>query len=113
MLLSTMISISASAQLQGKKFSANLEGIGKINLEFKEDSYELSTPAAVVLVKGNYKIEDKKITFTDTEGPIACQQNVKGEYEFEYNNGVLNLTLIEDSCPGRKSIGAVTWEEVD
>ncbi len=112
-LLSIMMSLSANAQLQGKKFSATLEGIGEINLEFKEKVYELSTPAAVVIVKGNYKIEDKKITFTDTEGPIACQKNVNGEYEFLYKNGVLTLAVIQDACPGRKNIGAATWKEAE
>lgn len=112
-LLSIMMSINVSAQLHGKKFTADLEGIDKINLEFKEKLYELSTPADVVIVKGDYKIEDKKITFNDTEGPIACQQNIKGKYEFKYNNGVLNLTVIEDSCPGRKSIASVEWKQTE
>lgn len=112
-LLSILSTFSVHAQLQGKKFSANLEGIGEINLKFTEKEYELSNPAAVVLVKGNYKIKDNKITFTDTEGPIACQAKVQGEYKFEFNDGILSLTVIQDDCPGRKSIGTATWKETD
>ncbi|WP_321372277.1 hypothetical protein [uncultured Draconibacterium sp.] len=112
-LFSIMMSVSVSAQFQGKKFSANLDGIGKINLEFKEEFYELSTPAAVVVVKGNYKIEEKKITFNDTEGPIACQKSVNGEYEFLYKDGVLSFKVIQDACPGRKSIASAEWKEVE
>ncbi len=112
-LIAVMISLSANAQIQGKKFSANLEGIGKISLQFNDNEYELSNSPTVILVKGNYEIEENKITFTDSEGPIACQNSIKGEYEFSYKNGELKLTVIQDACTGRKNIGAATWKEVD
>lgn len=113
LLFSITMSLSTSAQIEGKNFSANLEGIGKVNLQFKEKVYELSNPAEVVLVKGNFEIDENKITLTDTEGPVACQKDVKGEYEFVYKDRVLNLTIISDTCPGRKSIGSATWKETN
>lgn len=73
---------SANAQLEGKKFSTTIEGIGMVNLEFKGNVYELSNSAGIVLVKGNYKINKQTIIFTDTEGPIACENSVHGEYKF-------------------------------
>ena len=111
--LSIAISFGANAQLEGKTFKTNVENIGEINLEFKDNVYELSSSAKVVVIKGNYEIKEKTIAFTDTEGPMACPKDVTGEYEFSYNNGELKLKAIEDACPGRNTMAATVWKEVN
>ncbi|MBN1822316.1 MAG: hypothetical protein JW833_16465 [Prolixibacteraceae bacterium] len=106
------VSSAASAQLEGKKFRINLEGMGEINLAFKKDVYELSNQARIVLVRGDYQTKENTITFTDTEGPMACQPNVKGEYTFEYNNDELKLEVVKDPCQGRNNMAATAWKEI-
>lgn len=108
-----MISFSAHAQLEGKKFKTQVEGIGEINLEFKGNVYELSTSAKVVVVKGNYEIKKSTISFTDTEGPMACPKDVTGKYEFIYSNGELKLKAIQDACSGRNTMATTVWKEVN
>ncbi len=106
------ISLTASAQFEGKKFRINIENIGEINLKFTEDIYELSNSAGIALVNGNYQIKGNTITFTDKEGPMACQPNVEGEYTFEYKVDELKLKVIQDPCPGRNNMAAAAWKEV-
>ncbi|MDF1551201.1 MAG: hypothetical protein P1P88_25495 [Bacteroidales bacterium] len=112
-LFTIMISFSANAQLEGKKFKTQVEGIGEINLAFKGNVYELSTSAKVVVVKGNYEIKKNTIAFTDTEGPMACPKDVTGKYEFIYSNGELKLKAIQDACLGRNTMAATVWIEVN
>ncbi|MCG6187072.1 hypothetical protein [Maribellus maritimus] len=111
-LMTLVICFNATAQLEGKKFSTKVEGIGEINLEFKNNVYELSTSASVIVVKGNYEINKNTINFTDTEGPMACPEDITGKYEFVFNNEDLMLKAIQDACPGRNTMAGTLWKEV-
>lgn len=111
-LLSIVISFSANAQLEGKTFRTNVENIGEINLEFKDNVYELSNSAKVVVVKGNYEIKEKTISFTDIEGPMACPRDITGKYEFECASEELKLKVVEDACPGRNNMASTIWKEL-
>ncbi len=113
LFLMIAVSLGANAQLEGKTFKTTVENIGEINLKFKDKVYELSTSANVVVVKGNYEIKEKTIAFTDIEGPMACPKDVTGRYDFVFNNGELKLKAIEDACPGRNTMAATTWKEVN
>jgi len=106
------VSLTANAQLEGKKFRINIEGVVEINLAFEKDVYELSNSAVIVLVKGDYQTKENTIIFTDKEGPMACQPNVKGEYTFEYKNDELKLKLVNDPCQGRNNMAATAWKEI-
>jgi len=64
-------------------------------------------------VKGNYKINEHSIIFTDTEGPIACENSVHGEYKFTYNNEKLEFKDIQDACVGRKNLAVSIWKELN
>ncbi len=110
--ITMVISFSSNAQLESKTFQTTVENIGKINLRFEGNVYELSTSAKVVVVKGNYEIKHKILTFTDTEGPMACPKDVTGKYEFEYNDGNLKLKAIQDACSGRNAMATTVWKEI-
>jgi proline iminopeptidase len=105
------VSFNVNAQVAGKKFQTNLEGIGTITMEFKASTYELSDSGGIKLVEGNYTIEGEIITFIDTKGSMACEPDVKGKYELIIGNEELKLKLIDDRCEGRAGILKVAWEQ--
>ena len=107
-----VISFNVSAQLAGKKFQTSFEDQGIFNLAFSENNYELSDMAGNILLKGVYTIEQKTITFTDTEGPMSCPKDQKGKYEFLLDGQKLTLKLVEDECEGRPKIAATEWQQV-
>jgi len=108
-----MLSLTSMAQLNGKKFTVDFEGMGKLFLEFEANTYKLSNAEEFELVKGTYKIDDNKIIFNDVEGAISCPPDVGGEYEFIYGGKELKLKLVNDECPGRGAIAASVWKEVE
>ena len=107
------VTISANAQLAGKKFELKMEQMGTFYLEFQETDYLLTNPMGDVGVKGTYKIEGNTILFTDKEGQMACPEDQVGKYKFSLKGKQLKMELIEDSCTGRPNMAANPWEMVE
>jgi hypothetical protein len=107
------ITICTNAQLAGKKFELKMEQMGTFKLEFNESTYELINQMGEVGVKGNYKIHENTILFTDIEGPMACPEENVGKYKFSFENKELKMELIEDSCTGRPNMAAKIWKLID
>ena len=82
MVVLFVISFNVSAQLAGKKFQTSFEDQGIFNLAFSDNSYELSDKAGNILLKGVYTIEQKTITFTDTEAQCRAPKIKKGNMSF-------------------------------
>lgn len=106
-------SLGVNAQISAKKFQVKMGEMGTFSLEFKETTYELTTQTGDVRVAGTYKIEKNTILFTDTEGPMACPAEDVGKYKFSFENKVLKMELIEDSCTGRHNMAITPWNEID
>lgn len=107
------ITICVNAQLAGKKFELKMEQMGTFKLEFTETTYKLINPMGETGVIGNYKIEKNTILFIDKEGQMACQEEIEGKYKFTFENKVLKLELIEDSCTGRPNMAVEPWILLD
>jgi tetratricopeptide (TPR) repeat protein len=55
-------------------------------------------------VAGTYSVQGNRITFADKEGMFACKEDEgEGIYEFELREEFLELSLIQDSCRGRRN----------
>lgn len=106
-------SLISNAQLEGKKFRKNFEGMGLITLEFKTETFGLTNSAGITLVEGRYRTEEKVLFLTDISGPIACPSEIVGKYEFVLTESDLKLILKEDNCQGRSVMSSVTWEIIE
>jgi tetratricopeptide (TPR) repeat protein len=55
-------------------------------------------------VVGTYTVQGNRISFTDLEGMFACKEEEgEGVYEFEFHEEYLSLSLVQDSCKGRRN----------
>lgn len=106
-------SVNTEAQLTNKKFEIKLGEMGTFYIQFEASTFKLFNSMGELGVTGTYKIESDTIQFTDNGGPIACQKENVGKYKFKLQNDEFKMELIEDKCPGRPKMAAVTWRLVD
>lgn len=63
-----------------------------------------------VEVTGRWETKDDHLYLWDTGGPMGCPVSQRGEYTFQISKNNLQITLVEDICPGRKMMGPnVEW----
>lgn len=103
----------AQENLQGKwkgTFSTDYQET-PLSWNLTEGGFELDMNAdGSVEVSGRWKVEGGQLIVWDTGGPMACDDSVKGLFDYRVKENILKLTLVEDNCPGRKMImPAVEW----
>ena len=57
-----------------------------------------------VVVHGSYTVTDTNISFSDSEGKLACQEQDAGVYTAVLDKETLTLKLVEDNCAGRRIV---------
>jgi hypothetical protein len=83
----------------------------EITWEFSVDTYHLDmNKDGSIEVSGRWEIQGIELYLWDNSGLMACPETQKGIYKYEISNDILNLTLVEDECPGRRMMGsAIKW----
>ena len=72
----------------------------QVILKFSEDKLDLFFENQVI-ESMKYSVEDNKLILEKTSGRSPCENNVKGEYNYEVIGDNLALSLISDKCPAR------------
>ncbi len=59
-------------------------------------------------IKGEWSVNGKEVTFKDTEGAAACQNDQGGTYAFELNGKTVTFTRVNDPCQRGNPEGVMT-----
>jgi hypothetical protein len=77
---------------------------GKWQLKFSGSHFAIRRNAKKV-VQGRVSYGVGKLTLTDTSGSYSCSgAQRKGTYRYRLSGGSLTLTVVKDSCSGRKAV---------
>jgi hypothetical protein len=58
-----------------------------------------------VMARGTYVVTGDQMTFSDSEGPMACRnEQAAGSYTPALDGATLTFTLVEDDCTGRRIV---------
>ena len=114
-IIQPLTNLQAQSKLTGIWEAKFMNDANSMELLFKitEEDYSLDmNKDGSVEVSGKWKIEGEQIQFEDSGGPMACRSAV-GIYKYKLDGDSLNLTLIQDDCPGRKMMmPSVAWTRV-
>ncbi len=115
-IIQPLTNLQAQSKLTGTWEAKFMNDANSMELLFKiteEEGYTLDmNKDGSVEVSGNWKIEGEQIQFEDSGGPMACRSS-EGVYTYQLNGDTLNLTLVQDDCPGRKRMmPSVTWKRI-
>ena len=79
-----------------------------ITIHFKSDSSFVTTSKDEKVVMSKLILSGDTVSFEDYDGIYACL-GMQGKYKYTITNGLLNFTLVDDSCDGRQAITQMSW----
>ncbi len=78
---------------------------GRWDLELGDDDRFTVFRDNEMVVEGRYAVKEDHMEFTDEEGSLACDAGqATGTYGWALDGKTLTLTLLEDTCEGRKAV---------
>ena len=74
------------------------------------DSTQSGVLNGETIAEGTYTATDSVIELTDAGGPRACAPNEVGIYEWQIQDDVLSLTLVDDQCGRQGFLDGISLE---
>ena len=106
LLLLTMLSCSASAQLANTKWKGILKLENDVNVRFdfgKEMLVVKNLDEGTLIETMTYKATKSTFTLLKVSGQSDCDNSTPGKYKYTIKGNVLSISLIEDACEDRSS----------
>lgn len=81
------------------------EAVGNWELNLGDEGQFTTSRNGEVVVTGNYAVTGDQMTFSDTDGAMACEgPQAAGSYIPALDGATLTFTLVDDECAGRRII---------
>jgi hypothetical protein len=99
------------SKFQQGSYSGTLPRGDKVAFKFDDKgNFVLTDKVGKALVEGTYKVMKDQIEFTDEKGPIASKDARPGKYNWKLEDKKLSFTKVEDESEGRsKGLTGTTW----
>ncbi len=78
--------------------------VGRWELILSDEGTFTTAQNGEVVVRGSYVVSADQMSFSDSEGKMACPEQSTGTYKPALNGATLTFTLVEDDCAGRRIV---------